>query len=548
MREITKETIDRINELWHKSQTEAGLARTISKPLRQTCGDSSTTSISKNRMVALPISVKNMENSLRRKAVMEKNRDIYVSPFSGRYAGKDMLYVFSENFKFRTWRKLWIALAESERELGLPITEEQIAELKAHAEDINYEDAEAREKVVRHDVMSHVYAYGLQCPKAAGIIHLGATSAFVGDNTDIIQMKEALNLVHRSLINVISELTAFALKYKDVPTLAFTHFQPAQPTTIGKRATLWIQDLMMDLSDLEYVRDSLRLLGSKGTTGTQASFLELFDGDHEKCREIDRRVARKLGFDSCYDVSGQTYSRKVDFRVLSVLSGIAQSAHKFSNDIRLLQNLKQIEEPFEKTQIGSSAMAYKRNPMRSERMASLANYVMSDLMNPAITAATQWFERTLDDSANKRISVPEAFLAVDSILRLYSNVADGLVVYPKVCEKYLRAELPFMATENIMMDCVKRGGNRQELHERIRELSMQAGKRVKEEGLDNNLLDLIAADPLFGLKREEAEKLLDPSLYVGRAPRQTEDYIHDVVEPKLSAYGQEIGSAAEISL
>lgn len=479
---------------------------------------------------------------------MEKNRDIYVSPFSGRYAGKDMLYVFSENFKFRTWRKLWIALAESERELGLPITEEQIAELKAHAEDINYEDAEAREKVVRHDVMSHVYAYGLQCPKAAGIIHLGATSAFVGDNTDIIQMKEALNLVHRSLINVISELTAFALKYKDVPTLAFTHFQPAQPTTIGKRATLWIQDLMMDLSDLEYVRDSLRLLGSKGTTGTQASFLELFDGDHEKCREIDRRVARKLGFDSCYDVSGQTYSRKVDFRVLSVLSGIAQSAHKFSNDIRLLQNLKQIEEPFEKTQIGSSAMAYKRNPMRSERMASLANYVMSDLMNPAITAATQWFERTLDDSANKRISVPEAFLAVDSILRLYSNVADGLVVYPKVCEKYLRAELPFMATENIMMDCVKRGGNRQELHERIRELSMQAGRRVKEEGLDNNLLDLIAADPLFGLKREEAEKLLDPSLYVGRAPRQTEDYIHDVVEPKLSAYGQEIGSAAEISL
>ena len=479
---------------------------------------------------------------------MEKNRDIYVSPFSGRYAGKDMLYVFSENFKFRTWRKLWIALAESERELGLPITEEQIAELKAHAKDINYEDAEAREKVVRHDVMSHVYAYGLQCPKAAGIIHLGATSAFVGDNTDIIQMKEALNLVHRSLINVISELTAFALKYKDVPTLAFTHFQPAQPTTIGKRATLWIQDLMMDLSDLEYVRDSLRLLGSKGTTGTQASFLELFDGDHEKCREIDRRVARKLGFDSCYDVSGQTYSRKVDFRVLSVLSGIAQSAHKFSNDIRLLQNLKQIEEPFEKTQIGSSAMAYKRNPMRSERMASLANYVMSDLMNPAITAATQWFERTLDDSANKRISVPEAFLAVDSILRLYSNVADGLVVYPKVCEKYLRAELPFMATENIMMDCVKRGGNRQELHERIRELSMQAGKRVKEEGLDNNLLDLIAADPLFGLKREEAEKLLDPSLYVGRAPRQTEDYIHDVVEPKLSAYGQEIGSAAEISL
>ena len=480
--------------------------------------------------------------------MMEKNRDIYVSPFSGRYAGKEMLYVFSENFKFRTWRKLWIALAESERELGLPITEEQIAELKAHAEDINYPDAEAREKVVRHDVMSHVYAYGLQCPKAAGIIHLGATSAFVGDNTDLIQMREGLKLLHSSLVNVIAELSKFALKYKDVPTLAFTHFQPAQPTTIGKRATLWIQDLMMDLSDLEYVMGSLRLLGSKGTTGTQASFLELFDGDHEKCRKIEQLVAEKMGFDSCYDVSGQTYSRKVDFRVLSVLSGIAQSAHKFSNDIRLLQNLKQIEEPFEKTQIGSSAMAYKRNPMRSERMASIANYVMSDLMNPAITAATQWFERTLDDSANKRISVPEAFLGVDSILRLYLNIADGLVVYPKVCEKYLRAELPFMATENIMMDCVKRGGNRQELHERIRELSMQAGRRVKEEGLENNLLDLIAADPLFGLERSDIEKLLDPSLYVGRAPRQTEDYINGVVKPRIDQYSGELGITAEISL
>lgn len=477
-----------------------------------------------------------------------KNRDIYVSPFSGRYAGKEMLYTFSENFKFRTWRRLWIALAESEKELGLPITEEQIAELKAHAEDINYEDAEAREKIVRHDVMSHVYAYGLQCPKAAGIIHLGATSAFVGDNTDIIQMHRGLTLLHGSLVNVIAKLSAFAMEQKDVPTLAFTHFQPAQPTTIGKRATLWIQDLMMDLSDLEYVKDSLRLLGTKGTTGTQASFLELFDGDHEKCRKIDRLVAEKMGFSSCYDVSGQTYSRKVDFRVLSVLSGIAQSAHKFSNDIRLLQNLKQIEEPFEKTQIGSSAMAYKRNPMRSERMASIANYVMSDLMNPALTAATQWFERTLDDSANKRISVPEAFLGVDSILRLYLNIADGLVVYPKVCEKHLRAELPFMATENIMMDCVKRGGNRQELHERIRELSMQAGKRVKEEGLENNLLDLIAQDPLFGLKKEEAEKLLTPSLYVGRAPRQTEDYIEKVVKPRIAAYAEELGQTAEISL
>lgn len=479
---------------------------------------------------------------------MEKNRDRYQSPFSGRYAGSEMLYVFSENFKFRTWRKLWIALAESEKELGLPITDEQIEELKAHAEEINYAEAEAREKVVRHDVMSHVYAYGLQCPKAAGIIHLGATSAFVGDNTDLIQLREGLRLIHRSLVNVISELSKFAMKHKDVPTLAFTHFQPAQPTTIGKRATLWIQDLMMDLSDLEYVMQSLRLLGSKGTTGTQASFLELFDGDHEKCRRIDALIAEKMGFPGCYDVSGQTYSRKIDFRVLSVLSGIAQSAHKFSNDIRLLQNLKQIEEPFEKNQIGSSAMAYKRNPMRSERMAALSNYLMSDIMNPSITAATQWFERTLDDSANKRISVPEGFLAADSILRLYLNIADGLVVYPKVCEKYLRAELPFMATENIMMDAVKRGGNRQELHERIRELSMQAGKRVKEEGLDNNLLDLIVADPMFGLKREDAEQLLEPSLYVGRAPQQTEDYICSVVEPKLCACKEELGETAEISL
>ena len=479
---------------------------------------------------------------------MEKNHDIYQSPFSGRYAGKEMLYVFSENFKFRTWRKLWIALAESEKELGLPVTQEQIDELKAHAEDINYEIAEAREKVVRHDVMSHVYAYGQQCPKAAGIIHLGATSAYVGDNTDIVQLREGLRLVHRSLVNVIHELSKFALKYKDVPTLAFTHFQPAQPTTVGKRATLWIQDLMMDLSDLEYVLDSLRLLGSKGTTGTQASFLELFDGDDEKCRRIEQLIAEKMGFPGCYDVSGQTYSRKVDFRVLSVLSGIAQSAHKFSNDIRLLQNLKQIEEPFEKNQIGSSAMAYKRNPMRSERMASLANYVMSDLMNPSITAATQWFERTLDDSANKRISVPEAFLGVDAILRLYLNIADGLVVYEKVCEKYLRAELPFMATENIMMDCVKRGGNRQELHERIRELSMQAGKRVKQEGLDNNLLDLIAEDPMFGLAKEDMEKLLSPKLYVGRAPKQTEEYVNGVVLPRIEAFRGELGEEVEINV
>lgn len=479
---------------------------------------------------------------------MEKNRDIYVSPFSGRYAGKDMLYVFSENFKFRTWRKLWIALAESERELGLPITEEQIAELKAHAEDINYEDAEAREKVVRHDVMSHVYAYGLQCPKAAGIIHLGATSAFVGDNTDIIQMKEALNLVHRSLINVISELTAFALKYKDVPTLAFTHFQPAQPTTIGKRATLWIQDLMMDLSDLEYVRDSLRLLGSKGTTGTQASFLELFDGDQEKIDKIDPMIAEKMGFKACYPVSGQTYSRKVDTRVLNILAGIAASAHKFSNDIRLLQHLKEVEEPFEKSQIGSSAMAYKRNPMRSERIASLSRFVMVDALNPAITSATQWFERTLDDSANKRLSVPEGFLAIDGILDLCLNVVDGLVVYPKVIEKRLRSELPFMATENIMMDAVKAGGDRQELHEKIRELSMIAARNVKAEGKENNLLELIAADPAFNMSLEDLEKTMDPAKYTGRAAIQVDAFLKNVVNPVLEANKDELGMTAEINV
>ena len=436
------------------------------------------------------------------------SNDRYRSPLSERYASKEMQYIFSPDMKFRTWRRLWIALAETEKELGLDITDEQIAELKEHAEDINYEVAKEREKKVRHDVMSHVYAYGQQCPKAKGIIHLGATSCYVGDNTDIIVMHEALQLVRTKLVNVIAELADFADKYKDQPTLAFTHFQPAQPTTVGKRATLWIQEFSMDLEDLDYVLSTLKLLGSKGTTGTQASFLELFDGDQETIDKIDPMIAAKMGFKQCYPVSGQTYSRKVDTRVLYVLAGIAASAHKFSNDIRLLQHLKEVEEPFEKSQIGSSAMAYKRNPMRSERIASLSRYVMIDALNPAITSATQWFERTLDDSANKRLSVPEGFLAIDGILDLCLNVVDGLVVYPKVIEKRLMAELPFMATENIMMDAVKAGGDRQELHERIRELSMEAGRNVKVEGKDNNLLELIAADPAFNLTLDENKGIL----------------------------------------
>ena len=408
--------------------------------------------------------------------------DRYTSPLSERYASKEMQYIFSQDMKFSTWRKLWIALAETEMELGLSengkpvITQDMIDEMKEHVNDINYDVAVAREKLVRHDVMSHVYAYGQQCPKAAGIIHLGATSCYVGDNTDIIIMNEALKLVHKKLVSVIAELSNFAEKYKDQPTLAFTHFQPAQPTTVGKRATLWTQEFLMDLEDLEYVQSTLKLLGSKGTTGTQASFLELFDGDQETIDKIDPMIAEKMGFKSCYPVSGQTYSRKVDTRVLNVLAGIAASAHKMSNDIRLLQHLKEVEEPFEKNQIGSSAMAYKRNPMRSERIASLSRYVMVDALNPAITSATQWFERTLDDSANKRLSVPEGFLAIDGILDLCLNVVDGLVVYPKVIYKHFMAEIPFMATENIMMDAVKEGGNRQELHEKIRQLSMQAGK------------------------------------------------------------------------
>ena len=459
-----------------------------------------------------------------------------------------MQYIFSQDMKFRTWRRLWIALAETEKELGLNITQEQIDELKAHKDDINYDVARERERQVRHDVMSHVYAYGVQCPKAKGIIHLGATSCYVGDNTDIIVMAEALKLVQKKLVNVIAELSKFADKYKDQPTLAFTHFQPAQPTTVGKRATLWTQEFMMDLEDLEYVLGSLKLLGSKGTTGTQASFLELFDGDQETIDKIDPMIAQKMGFKQCYPVSGQTYSRKVDTRVLNILAGIAASAHKMSNDIRLLQHLKEVEEPFEKSQIGSSAMAYKRNPMRSERIASLSRYVMIDALNPAITSATQWFERTLDDSANKRLSIPEGFLAIDGILDLCLNVVDGLVVYPKVIEKHMMAELPFMATENIMMDAVKAGGDRQELHERIRELSMEAGRTVKVEGKDNNLLDLIAADPAFNLTIEELNKSMEPSRYVGRAKEQTTAFITKVVQPVLDEHKEMLGIKAEINV
>ncbi len=472
----------------------------------------------------------------------------YISPLSERYASKEMQYIFSQDKKFKTWRKLWIALAQTEKELGLDITEEQIEELKEHAEDLNLDVAKEREKEVRHDVMSHVYAYGVQCPKAKGIIHLGATSCYVGDNTDIIIMADALRLVRAKLLNVIEKLAEFADKFKAQPTLGFTHFQPAQPTTVGKRATLWIQEFAMDLEDLDYVLGSLKLLGSKGTTGTQASFLELFDGNQEKVDKIDPMIAKKMGFQSCYSVSGQTYSRKVDQRVLNVLSGIAVSAHKFANDIRLLQHLKEVEEPFEKSQIGSSAMAYKRNPMRSERICALSRYVMMDAMNPAVTSATQWFERTLDDSANKRLSVPEGFLAIDGILDLCINVADGLVVYPKVIEKHLMEELPFMATENIMMDAVKAGGDRQELHERIRELSMEAGKNVKVYGKENNLLQLIAADPAFNLTLEELEKTMEPSKYTGCAKEQVETYLKQIIRPLLEENKKILGVKAEITV
>jgi len=476
----------------------------------------------------------------------EYMNDKYQSPLSERYASKEMQYIFSPDMKFRTWRKLWVALAETEKELGLNITNEQIEEMKAHIEDINYDVAKAREKEVRHDVMSHVYAYGVQCPKAKGIIHLGATSCYVGDNTDIIVMTEALKLVRTKLLNVISELGAFADKYKNLPTLGFTHFQPAQPTTVGKRATLWIQEFLLDMEDLDHVIACMKLLGSKGTTGTQASFFELFDGDHETIDKIDPMIADKMGFANCYPVSGQTYSRKVDTRVLNVLAGVAASAHKFSNDIRLLQHLKEVEEPFEKSQIGSSAMAYKRNPMRSERIASLSRYVMVDALNPAITSSAQWFERTLDDSANKRLSIPEGFLAIDGILDLCINVVDGLVVYPKVIEKRLMSELPFMATENIMMDAVKAGGDRQELHEKIRTLSMEAGKNVKEKGLDNNLLELIAAEESFNLSLEDLQKTMDPNKYVGRAAEQVEAFLGKTVNPILKKNKEALGIKSEI--
>ena len=476
-------------------------------------------------------------------------KDTYESPLSARYASKEMKYIFSPDKKFRTWRKLWIALAESEKELGLPIIQEQIDELKAHADDINYEVAQEREKIVRHDVMSHVYAYGVQCPNAKGIIHLGATSCYVGDNTDIIIMTEGLKLIRNKLITVIRNLSKFADEYKALPTLAFTHFQPAQPTTVGKRATLWLQELLMDLEDVEYQLSKAKLLGSKGTTGTQASFLELFDGDHEKCKMLDRKIAEKMGYKACFPVSGQTYSRKLDSQFLNVLAGIAQSAAKFSNDIRLLQHLKEVEEPFEKNQIGSSAMAYKRNPMRSERIGSLSRYVMVDVLNGYFTTATQWFERTLDDSANKRLSVPEAFLAVDGILSLYANVADGLVVYPKVIEQRLRKELPFMATENIMMDAVKkRGADRQQLHEKIREHSMAASRVVKVEGGENDLLERIAADEAFGVTLEELEKILKPENYTGRAKEQTEDFLNECIKPVLEKYADVESDKPEINV
>ena len=476
-------------------------------------------------------------------------KDTYESPLSARYASKEMKYIFSPDKKFRTWRKLWIALAESEKELGLPITQEQIDELKAHADDINYEVAQEREKIVRHDVMSHVYAYGVQCPNAKGIIHLGATSCYVGDNTDIIIMTEGLKLIRNKLITVIRNLSKFADEYKALPTLAFTHFQPAQPTTVGKRATLWLQELLMDLEDGEYQLSKAKLLGSKGTTGTQASFLELFDGDHEKCKMLDRKIAEKMGYKACFPVSGQTYSRKLDSQFLNVLAGIAQSAAKFSNDIRLLQHLKEVEEPFEKNQIGSSAMAYKRNPMRSERIGSLSRYVMVDVLNGYFTTATQWFERTLDDSANKRLSVPEAFLAVDGILSLYANVADGLVVYPKVIEQRLRKELPFMATENIMMDAVKkRGADRQQLHEKIREHSMAASRVVKVEGGENDLRERIAADEAFGVTLEELEKILKPENYTGRAKEQTEDFLNECIKPVLEKYADVESDKPEINV
>ena len=474
--------------------------------------------------------------------------EYYQSPLSQRYASKEMQALFSNDKKFKTWRRLWIALAQSEQELGLDITDEQIEELIAHKDEINYDVAKEREKIVRHDVMSHVYAYGQQCPKAKGIIHLGATSCYVGDNTDLIIMHEALELVQKKIVNVLAKLKEFALQYKDMPCLAFTHFQPAQPTTVGKRASLWAQDLYLDYLEIEHLLANKKLLGCKGTTGTQASFMELFEGDTDKVKALDQKICEKMGYQSYFPVSGQTYTRKYDTMVLHTLVGIAQSAHKFSNDIRLLQHMKEVEEPFEKGQIGSSAMAYKRNPMRSERIAALCNYVICDALNPAITASTQWFERTLDDSANKRISVAEAFLAIDGILDLYLNITDGLVVYPKVIEADLQKELPFMATENIMMDAVKAGKDRQELHELIRQHSMAAGRVVKEEGKPNDLIDRIANDENFGMTKEQILNIMDPIQFVGRSVQQTEEFFQDYIDPVLSKEKDALGLHAEINV
>ena len=478
-------------------------------------------------------------------------RDTYESPLASRYASKEMLYIFSPDKKFSTWRRLWIALARAEMELGLTnedgtptITQEMIDEMEAHVTDIDYEMAAAEERKLRHDVMAHVHTYGHQCPKAAGIIHLGATSCYVGDNTDIILMREGLELVRNKLVQVLAALGKFADRYKALPTLGYTHFQAAQMVTVGKRATLWMNELLMDLEEVEFRIDSLKLLGSKGTTGTQASFMELFDGDTDKVKELERKIAREMGFASVVPVSGQTYSRKTDAAVVSTLSGIAQSASKFATDIRLLCHMKEIEEPFEKNQIGSSAMPYKRNPMRSERICSLARYVIADAANPAITSATQWFERTLDDSANKRISVPEAFLAVDAILNIYLNVASGLIVHEKVIAKHIQEELPFMASENIMMDAVRRGGDRQVLHEEIRKMSLEAGRVVKEEGGENNLLQLIAQNPMFGMTLEEISAHMDPSLYIGRCPQQVEEFLRDDIQPVLDKYADALNAGA----
>jgi len=466
---------------------------------------------------------------------------MYTNPLTDRYCSKDMSYIFSPQFKFSTWRKLWVALAEGEHELGLNITEEQLDELRANVDNINFEDARKIEKEVRHDVMSHVKAYGLQCDKAKGIIHLGATSAYVGDNTDVIQMTEALKLIRVKLVNLINNLKDFSMKYKDMPALGFTHFQAAQLTTVGKRATLWTQDLIIDLEDLNFRIDNMKLRGVKGTTGTQASFLNLFEGDHDKVKELDKKICEKMGYKSSYAVSGQTYTRKLDYQVASILSGIAQSMHKMTNDIRLLQSLKELEEPFEKNQIGSSAMAYKRNPMRSERIASLSKYIISESLSPALVESTQWLERTLDDSANKRLSIPQAFMATDAILEIGINVTDGLVVYENMISKRINEELPFMATENILMEAVKRGGDRQELHEVIRELSMKAAYRVKHEGKDNNLIDLIIESSAFNMDKEEILSIMDPKNFIGRAPEQVEDFVRDIVEPAIEPFKDNIG-------